>query len=141
MSTPELLTKYYPSLPTKDELVEVFLIRNVIAHNHIWHLDVSDFNTAGAPTLATPQELGFHTNKHYQQVVNMSTRTTNLLGLNIAPTSVDRTDVTKVFDTVWRTFKTMNASDSNHTPLGGFTVRFRGNRRAFGDLINEIERG
>lgn len=97
-STPELLSEYFPSLQTKDELIEIFLIRNVLAHNHIWHLDVSDFDNIGAPIIATPQELGFHTNKHYGQVVNVQTRKTRLLELNMSPTSVDRSDVRKVFD-------------------------------------------
>lgn len=137
-STPDLLSEYYPSLPTKDELVEVFLIRNVLAHNHIWHLDVSDFDNLGAPTLATPQELGFHTNKHYEQVVNVETRTTRLLELNISPTSVNRTDVRKVFYVVWRTLKFMNNISFSDTPLAGSTVRFRGGRFKFEDLLNEI---
>lgn len=139
VSTPELLAKYFPDIPTKDELIEVFLIRNVIAHNHIWHLDVSDFDDAGTPTLATPQELGFRSNKHYHDIVDITTRKTHFLELNINPTSVDRTDVGKVFDTVWRTLNAMNASNSSHTPLAGSTVRFKGSRRAFGELIEEIK--
>lgn len=138
MSTPELLESYFPGIQTKDELIEVFLIRNVIAHNHIWHSDISDFDGGGAKTLATPKELGFHTNKHYHQVVDTKDQTTSRLGLNINPTSVDRTDVRKVFDTVWNTLKTMNASNSGHTPLAGSTVSFRGSRKRFEELIGEI---
>ncbi|GAB2490553.1 hypothetical protein GCM10027082_46970 [Comamonas humi] len=138
LSTPELLDKYFTLLPTRDELVEVFLIRNVLAHNHIWHLDVSDFAEAGAPTLATPKELGFQTNKHYEQVVDVAARKTRRLGLNVSPTWVDRSDVRKVFEIVWRTLKFMNAQDFRHTPLGVYNVGFRGKRRKFTDLVNEI---
>lgn len=138
LSTPELLAKYFPSLPSRDELVEVFLVRNVLSHNHIWHLDVSDFARAGAPTLATPKELGFQTNKHYEQVVDVPARKTRKLGLNVSPTSVDRSDVRKVFDMVWRTLKFMNAQDFRHTPLGGSMVSFRGKRQQFEDLLKEI---
>jgi hypothetical protein len=141
VSTPELLSKYFSNFPNKDKLTEVFLIRNVLAHNHIWHMDVSDFDTLGAPTLATPKELGFNTNKHYEQVVNIETRTTRLLELNINPTSVDRTDVHKVFNSVWSTLKFMNSQNYSHTPLAGSSVKFRGTRRNFEDLINEIKEG
>ena len=141
VSTPELLSKYFSEFPNKDELTEVFLIRNVLAHNHIWHMDVSDFDTLGAPTLATPKELGFNTNKHYEQVVNIETRTTRLLELNINPTSVDRTDVHKVFNLIWGTLQFMNSQNYSHTPLAGSNVKFRGARRNFEDLINEIKSG
>jgi len=104
-------------------------------------MDVSDFDTLGAPTLATPKELGFNTNKHYEQVVNTETRTTHLLELNINPTSVDRTDVHKVFNLIWGTLKFMNSQNYSHTPLAGSNVKFRGARRNFEDLINEIKSG
>jgi hypothetical protein len=138
LGTPELLAKYFPSLPTRDELVEVFLVRNVLAHNHIWHLDVSYFAAVGAPTLATPKELGFQTSKHYEQVVNVAARKTHKLSLNVSPTWVDRSDVRKVFEIVWRTLKFMNAQNFQHTPLGVSMIAFRGKRRPFEDLHEEI---
>lgn len=138
LSTPDLLAKYFPELPTRDELVEVFLVRNVLAHNHVWHLDVSDFAAAGSPTLATPKELGYQTNKHYDHVVDISARQTRSLLLNVSPTAVDRFDVKKVFDVVWRTLKFMNAQNYSHTPLAGCGVKFRGKHRQFEDLLGEI---
>lgn len=59
LSTPDLLAKYFPALPTKEELVEVFLVRNVLAHNHVWHLDVSDFAAAGSPNACYSKGAGF----------------------------------------------------------------------------------
>ena len=48
-NTPDLLAKYFPDLPNKKELVEVFLLRNLLLHNHIWHLDVSDVSDPTGP--------------------------------------------------------------------------------------------
>ncbi|HQR99787.1 MULTISPECIES: hypothetical protein [unclassified Polaromonas] len=138
LSTPDLLAKYFPFLPQKNELLEVFLVRNILAHNHIWHLDVSDFAGAGSPTLATPKELGFQTNKHYEQIVDVPARKTRTLRLNVSPTAMDRSDVRNVFDVVWRTLKFMSAQNFSHTPLAGSTVAFRGKRRQFEDLLHEI---
>lgn len=92
LSTPELLTKYFPALPTEKELFEVFLVRNVLSHNHIWHLDVTNFADSGSLTLATPPELGFNTNKHYEHIVDTPARRTVNLKLNVDPTAVDRFD-------------------------------------------------
>lgn len=139
-STPDLLEKYFPDIPNKKELVEVFLLRNLLLHNHIWHLDVSDVETQGAPTLATPKELGFQTNKHYEDVVDIVRRKTKTLELNVSPTSVDRSDAQKVFTIVWNTLSFMGAKDFSHTPLAGRTVRYQGKFRQFEELIEELDR-
>lgn len=139
-STPDLLEKYFPDLPDKKELVEVFLLRNLLLHNHIWHIDVSDVDAQGAPTLATPMELGFHTNKHYEDVVDMSRRKTKTLDLNASPTSVDRSDAQKVFRIVWSTLSFMGGKNASHTPLSGRTVRYEGKFRQIEELIEELKR-
>jgi hypothetical protein len=139
-STPHLLEQYFPDLPNKGELVEVFLLRNLLLHNHIWHLDVSDVETQGAPTLATPKELGFQTNKHYEEVVDIGRWKTKTLELNASPTSVDRSDAQKVFTIMWNTLSFMSAKDFTHTPLGGRTVRYQGRVRQFEELIEELGR-
>ena len=139
-STPDLLEMYFPDLPNKKELVEVFLLRNLLLHNHIWHLDVSDVETKGAPTLATPKELGFQTNKHYEDVVDIGRRKNKTLELNASPTSIDRSDAQKVFTIVWNTLSFMRAKDFSHTPLTGRTVRYQGKFRQFEELIEELDR-
>lgn len=136
-STPDLLMDYLPDLPTKDELVEIFLLRNVVVHNHIWHLDVSDYE-AELRTISTPQELGFQTNKHYTDVVDVATRRTRKLGLNVNPIATDRRDVLTVFQIVWNTLEFMNRKNFAHTPLAGRTVGFFRKFRQFDELIGEL---
>ena len=137
VSTPDLLMEYFPDLPTKDELIEIFLLRNVVVHNHIWHLDVSDYE-AELRTISTPQELGFQTNKHYPNVVDVATRRTRKLGLNVSPTATDRCDVLIVFKIVWKTLAFMNRKNFAHTPLAGRTVGFFCKFRQFDELIGEL---
>jgi hypothetical protein len=136
-STPDLLANYFPRLSTKEDLVEVFILRNALVHNHLWHQDISAFAESGASTLATPLELG-NTNKHYKQVVDIPTRRTLRLQLNVIPTAVDRRDVQTVFSVIWSTLEFMNAANYSHTPLAGTIVRFRGNRRELKDVFGEI---
>lgn len=119
-------------------MFEVFLARNAVAHNHLWHLDVSDFEGTGSPTLANPKELGFKTNQNYEQVVDIGARRTRKLGINISPTSVDRTDVRKVFEVVWSTLAFMKTQNFGHTPLGGATVGYRGKYRQFADILEAL---
>ena len=34
-STPDMLADFFPDLPNKEDLIEVFLLRNIVAHNHV----------------------------------------------------------------------------------------------------------
>ena len=138
-STPGLLAEYFPDLPTKDDLVEVFLLRNVVVHNHIWHLDVSNYE-AELRTISTPQDLGFQTNKDYADVVDVVARRSRKLALNVNPTAVDRRDVLTVFRVVWKTLEFMNRKNFGHTPLAARTVGFFQKPRQFDELIVELEK-
>jgi hypothetical protein len=137
-STPDLLQAYFTDLSTKEDLMEVFLLRNLLLHNHIWHLDVSDVERHGAPTLSTPKQLGIQTNKHYEDVVDVATRRTQKLGLNASPTAVDRGDAQKVFRVIWNTLSFMNSKSFADTPLSGRQVRYAGKFRQFEELIDEL---
>lgn len=136
LPTPELLLAYFPDLPTYAELLEVFMLRNLIAHNHVWHLDTSVGGEAR--TISTPQQLGFHTKKNYRQLIDVDARRTRSLDFPASPSSVDRSHVQMVFEVVWKTLEFMQKKDYSHTPLGGRTVGFKGKRRRLEDLIAEL---
>lgn len=129
----EILQAYFADLPNHGELVEIFLLRNIVAHNHVWHLDVSTFPET--TTIATPQDIGFKPNKHYESVVDLASRATRKLALHTSPTSLDRTDVAKVFNVVWATLSFMFTKNFQHTPLAGRTVGFRGKFIQFEELL------
>lgn len=136
ISTPDLLLAYFPDLPTYGDLLEVFMLRNLIAHNHVWHLDTSEGGEAR--TISTPQQLGFQTKKNYHQLIDVDTRRTRNLDFPASPSSVDRSHVKKVFEVVWKTLEFMQKKDYSHTPLGGRTVGFKGKRRQLEHLIAEL---
>lgn len=132
---PDQLLLFFPDLPNKDELAEVFLLRNIVVHNHVWHLDVSAIEERGVATLATPKDLRFQTKKTYDTIVDVDVRRTTLLGLSASPTSIDRYDVGVVFRVVWETLKFMNTKSFSDTPLAGRTVKFGGRFQQFEDII------
>ncbi len=133
---PDQLEIFFSDLPHKTELAEVFLLRNIVVHNHVWHLELGEGSEAIATTLANPKELRFQTKKTYDTIVDVATRKTQVLGLSASPTSVDRYDVGVVFDIVWKTLRFMNAKDYSHTPLAGQDVRFGGKRYQFSELAS-----
>jgi hypothetical protein len=138
---PDQLEVFFPDLPYKAELSEVFLVRNIVVHNHVWHLALGEGTNPGATTLSTPKELRFQTKKTYDSIVNISGRKTVVLGLSASPTSVDRYDVGVVFGVIWKTLVFMNGKDFSHTPLAGQAVKFGGKICQFSDLAKSLPGG
>ncbi|MBC7618767.1 MAG: hypothetical protein H7293_07220 [Candidatus Saccharibacteria bacterium] len=135
---PDQLQIFFPDLPNHGELAEVFLLRNIVVHNHVWHLDVSDMEERGVATIANPKDLKFQTKRTYDDIVDIGTRKTVLLGLSASPTSVDRYDVGAVFRVIWATLKFMNEKNFSHTPLAGQTVCFDGKLQQFEELLERL---
>ena len=134
---PKLLATLFPKLPTIDALPEVFLLRNILVHNHVWHLDHPPEGEAKS-TIATPRDLGFSLKKNYDDLVDGTRRRTVLLHLTAVPTEAGLEEVRAVFRTIWATLEHMSDIDHDHTPLAGKTVGFRGKHRAFDSLLDEL---
>lgn len=135
---PDMLVSLFPTLPTRDVINEVFLLRNIVVHNHLWHLDVSDDQQPDPRTIAMPRDLGFSVNKSYDTLVDTDSRRTVNLRLSAVPTWVGVSDVRSVFETVWRTLEHMHQINYDHTPLAGRRIRFRGKLVDFELLLEPL---
>lgn len=87
----------FPDDKIKELLTEVFIIRDVIAHNHIYEVEVvsdQDWNMIGHK-----QSLlrGYGFDSKYRTYVNKRTRKTKLLKLNVQPAKIGFEDLFKVF--------------------------------------------
>lgn len=77
-------------------LEEVFVVRDVIAHNHIYKVEV--FSDQGWTMLGHRQKLlkGYGFDSKYKSSVNSRTKKTNLLKLNVQPAKIGFEDIFKV---------------------------------------------
>lgn len=76
--------------------------------------------------------------KKYSERVNPENRRTKALGLSVVPTRVDRRDVKKVFETIWKTLLFLEQNNRDQCPISHIQVRFRGKTVRFGDLIGYL---
>jgi len=95
----KILAKKSISFPTdklKALLEEVFVVRDVIAHNHIYKVEV--FSDQGWTMLGHRQELleGYGFDSKYESSVNSRTKKTKLLKLNVQPAKISFEDIFKV---------------------------------------------
>lgn len=58
--------------------------------------------------------------------------------MSVFPSRVDRRDLLKVFDTLWKTLLRFEKQNLNQVSVSHCHVRFRGQNILFGSLIDEI---
>lgn len=92
----------YPDYRNIDALSEVFSLRDLIAHNHLWEIDFTWAEEPGM-TLINAKLEKTAGDKKYHNTTDEPTRKTKTLALNSVPIKVGRDDVHKAFKVVWNT--------------------------------------
>lgn len=127
----------FPRLRHRKALIDVYVLRDSIFHNHLWEIALS---WGGSPTMvmhAASKHPAFG-DKKYTARVNYTTRRTRALGLNVVPTRVDRRDVLKVFGTIWKTLLIFEAQNRSQCYVSHEHVRFAGKTVPFPDVLGQL---
>jgi hypothetical protein len=127
----------YPLLRHKKALKDVYVLRDSLIHNHIWEIDY-EWGVSPSMVLLSAAKHAASGDTKYLQRVNLNTHRTKALRLSVLPTRVDRTDVLKIFDTLWKTLLIFEATDRKQCYVSNERVRFRGKTKLFSELRDEI---
>jgi len=94
----DYLAKRFPDFLDEDKVRELFVLRDSIAHNHLWLLELSDDRqTWGDIIQKEMHELTErYKDRKYEQAVDPEIARTRMLCLHVIPTQIDRSDVQKV---------------------------------------------
>ena len=98
----------------KSQVAELFVLRDVIAHNHIWSGQVYDDGDLRFDE--NPELLNGYGDRKFRYAQDESSRTTKCLGLNLVPTRIWRGDsliVLHVVSEVLQRLKNLNPSYYN----------------------------
>ncbi|MFI5295938.1 MAG: hypothetical protein ACHQ0Y_13060 [Thermodesulfovibrionales bacterium] len=132
-SVPEYLAKLYPDFPLMEEVREIFILRDLIAHNHLWEIYfLWDDEKGIMPQSINRQSSG---DKKYRNSVDSSNNKTKKLGLNISPIKIDASDVTKVLHTMWKTMIFLEKKNRSQCYISHLIVKHTGKRMKFGEVI------
>lgn len=143
-STERNITRFikatYPDFEKSDELAEIFVLRDTIAHNHLWQIEsVGDINIW---TDLLKKELNplteQWTDKKYDLFVDTSNGKTKKLKLHIVPTQIDRTDVAQVLKTVTEILLYIDESENHTLGFKNNFVVFRKDYIYFFDAVKLI---
>jgi hypothetical protein len=133
----EVLLHLYPRLRHRKALIDIYVARDAIFHNHLWEIE---YSWGGSPAMVlhgAVKDPAFG-DKKYMTRVNPVTRRTKALGICVVPTRVDRRDVKKVFETVWKTLLFLEQKNRYQCSVSHLHVPFRGETVLFGDLAQYL---
>lgn len=137
-SVPDYIASLRKSFGMQKSLTEVFVLRDVIAHSHVWELTVSDHAVHGQVLRAAALLPGYGDYK-YKVVINPRTRRSSVLGLNLVPSAVGIREVHKVFTVVWRTLEFLAKSRLLERAAFAHYGRFRGKPFEFWELRHVLK--
>jgi hypothetical protein len=132
-SVQKYLTQVYSDFPFKKELNEIHIVRDILAHNHLW--EVSYTNEDGNGMKHDESIIRSTGDKKYKEYVNKETNLTCKLGLNTSPIRVGASDARLVLQTVWRVLLFLESKDRNQCYVSHLQVKHKGKMMKFGDVI------
>ena len=104
------LKKIYPDFPYGDEVREIYILRDVIIHNHLWEVKFNWNDECISVVDANKRSSG---NGGYATHVDTLGRKTKTLGLTVNPIKVGKAEVHKVLQVMWKVLIFLENKDSN----------------------------
>src|SRR2546427_8510924 len=95
----KFLRKRYPSCALLPAITEIFVLRDIIAHNHLWKMEYSTHSQSRRDLLSKELDSSSGDRK-FKDCVDLQTGTTKVLVLKLIPTKIDRSEVIKVLNAV-----------------------------------------
>ena len=136
-SAVDVVLTVFPKLRHRKALQDVYVLRDLLMHGHVWEVEYE----WGGPVPLKLLSATMHTaygDKKFRSRVNMNTHRTKALGLSVFPSRVDRTDLVKVFETIWKTLLVLEADNRFQCYVSHLHVRYRGKLVLFSSLAAEL---
>jgi hypothetical protein len=133
----EFIKNNYPGSGYSESLEELFVLRDVIAHNHLWEAKFYWDENMGMKLLAAGIIEGYGDTK-FKKVRNSTSRMTRLLNLNLFPTRICRSDCITVLKNATEFLLFLEDKDRNYIYLSPQYVMYLGKLRPFVDIVNEL---
>lgn len=136
-SAVDVVLSVFPKFRHRKALQDVYVLRDLLMHGHLWEIDYE----WGGPVPMVLIDARMHAaygDKKFKARVNANTHRTKALRLSVFPSRVDRTDLLKVFDTIWKTLLVLEAGDRFQCSVSHLHVRYRGKSVLFSSLRDEL---
>ena len=125
----------YPDYPYENQTTEIFVVRDLIAHNHLLQ------------TSYTETDLGLEVegirrfssgDKKFQISVNLTTEKTSVLNINTNPIKIGLNDVKKIMCVVWDNLMFLEKKDRNQCYVSQLAVKYKGKMTKLSNIVEEL---
>jgi len=124
----------YPKSGFLEKLEELFVVRDAIAHNHVWEAQFSWEDQSQMHLISAKKGQGYG-DKKFKKVLNPQTRKTRQFGLNLFPTSICRADAVLVLKTAVEFLLFLENEDRRYVYISPQPVKFNGRITTFVELV------
>lgn len=132
----DFLENYCPELAS--QMMDVFVIRDVVVHNHLWEEKIYWDGEGHLKFTAPPKKKDGYGDKKYKKNVDQEVRKTKKLGLNIVPTRIGKRDALIVLRTVAHYLSCLEKIDRNYCYISNEHIRYKGDLWNFLEFVREI---
>lgn len=136
-SVPAYIAHLRKTFTLEKSLTEVFVLRDAIAHGHVWSLEVSSHARHGQVlrSAALGSQYG---NDQFKKRVNPTTRRTRALGMHVVPSAVGREEVVKVLDVTHRVLQFLARSRLIEPNVYSYHGRLHGKPFEFWSILRVL---
>ena len=128
----------YPNSGFAEKIEELFVIRDVVAHNHLWEASFNWDETNGMKFVDNPVIQQDYGDLKFNRVIDWNTRQTRLLGINLFPTRVNHADAVTVLKIAVEFLKFLENQDRNFVYFTHLNVIYCGESVSFAKLIEAL---
>jgi hypothetical protein len=120
-----------------DKIEELFVVRDVIAHNHVWEAQYTWDEQVGMRLIAAQLRDGYGDAK-FRRVLDTNSRKTRQLGINLFPTRICRNDAVVVLKVAVDFLLFLENEDRRYLYISQQSVKFDGNYVLFVNLVSSL---
>ena len=124
----------FPDSRLNDKLLELFVVRDVIAHNHVWEAKVRCDENDDLKLVSAFLRDGYGDTK-YRKAIDKNSRKTKLLKINLFSTRICWADVIIVLKTFVETLLFLEDKNRSYSYISNDYVEFKGESIKFVDLV------
>lgn len=117
---------------------ELFVLRDVIAHNHVWEANVY-WDEDGKLKMVDAHIVKGYGDKKFGKVIDNSTRKTKILDLNVFPNRICRSDAITVLKTAFEFLSAVERKDQNYFSMSALIVKYKGVVIPFEKFMSDID--
>jgi len=118
------------------KLKEIYILRDVIIHNHIWEINYV-YNNNYEETKIQRKLTQIYGDKKFRECLNEQMHKTKILKLNIIPTKISLKDIIIIFKAIKKLLIFLKKKNRNYIYLNEY-YKYDGKLLTFLDIINTI---